>query len=513
MRSETTRHSPLAIRHSQHVLSNNADHFGWGGKSNPFYIRPTNQNVLHVKKLLLSFFFLAAVTSASWAQGIFINVTITGNDPSCQATGITATYVSLPDSAEQGSVQLQMMGALTAFGGMIPTTAQSAAVTICPTFGPNCPAVECMQQIVNANTTNVILFDVNGGGSGSNDADMDGYAGEADCNDNDPYSNPGMPEFCGDFADNNCDGAIDEGCGGGETDNDNDGFVGVFDCNDNDASINPNAIEICGDSIDNNCNILVDEGCNEGPIDFDMDGYYSNSDCNDMDYTINPGMPEICADNIDNNCNGVVDEEGCVGNPFDCNPEIALLTDSTSFGDEPGVVWILNNIPIVGVYSYMWDFGDGNTSTEPFPTNVYELAGTYTICLTTSGNGCTGTTCITFTVTPEGGFLPGGMPMTGFTLNVVSAIPNNVNEVAADAVLEAFPCPFNDELTVALQSPVAGLAQLSCYDMTGALVAQEQINVTTQRNLYSFATTTWSHGAYTIVLSTPAGAVRRVVLK
>jgi hypothetical protein len=323
-----------------------------------------------------------------------------------------------------------------------------------------------------------------------------------------------MPEFCGDSADNNCDGAADEGCnGGGETDNDNDGFIDVLDCNDNDASINPNAAEICGDSIDNNCNSIVDEGCNEGPIDLDMDGYYSNTDCNDNDYLINPGSPEFCADNIDNNCNGVVDEEGCVGNPFDCNPDIVLLTDSTSFGDEPGVIWILNNIPIVGVYSYLWDFGDGNTSTEPFPTNVYELAGTYTICLTASGNGCTGTTCITFTVTPEGDFLPGGMPMTGFTLNVVNAIPNNVSEVSANAVLEAYPCPFNDELKLNIQSALAGNAQVACYDMTGALIAQEQFVVSNQLNTYSIPTSSWSNGAYTILVSTPSGTIRRVVMK
>jgi len=476
-----------------------------GGKSNPFYIRRTNQNILHVKKLLLSVFFLAAVTSASRAQGIFINVTITGNDPSCQPTGITATYVSLPDSAEQGSVQLQMMGALTAFGGMIPTTAQSAAVTICPTFGPNCPVVECLQQFVNANTSNVILFDVNGGGGGSNDADMDGYAGEADCNDNDPYSNPGMPEFCGDFADNNCDGAIDEGCGGGEIDNDNDGFMGVFDCNDNDANINPNAAEICGDSIDNNCNILVDEGCNGGFTDADMDGYDSSVDCNDNDYLINPGMTEICADNIDNNCNGVVDEEGCVGNPFDCNPDILLLTDSSSFNIEPGVVWILNNIPIVGVYSYVWDFGDGNMSTDAFPTNIYELAGTYTICLTTSGNGCTGTTCITFTVTPEGDFLPGGMPMTGFTLNVVSAIPNSVNETAVAANLSVFPNPVQEQSTLSWSGMPNEQGTVEVIAMDGRTVFTTTIASIGGTRTLELPTGNLASGVYVVRLSTASG--------
>jgi PKD repeat protein len=226
-------------------------------------------------------------------------------------------------------------------------------------------------------------------------------------------------------------------------------------------------------------------------------------------------MPEICADMIDNNCNSVVDEEGCTGGGTGgCNPEITLISDSALWSETPGVVWILFPFNPSNTMTYFWSFGDGNTSTEAFPTNIYELDGTYTVCLTvTDANGCTGMTCVTFTVTPEGDFLPGGMPMTGFTLNVVNAVPNNVTEVAAEAVLEAFPCPFNDELTLAVQSPVAGLAQLSCYDMTGALVSQEQINVSTQRNTYSFSTATWSHGAYTIVVTTPSGSIRRVVMK
>ena len=177
------------------------------------------------------------------------------------------------------------------------------------------------------------------------------------------------------------------------------------------------------------------------------------------------------------------------------------------------VVWILFPFDPSNTASFVWDFGDGNTSTEPFPTNVYDVAGTYTVCLTVMANGCVGTTCLTFTVTPEGDFLPGGMPMTGFTLNVVNAIPNNVSEVSANAVLEAYPCPFNEELTLNIQSAIAGNAQVACYDMTGALIAQEQFVVSNQLNTYSIPTSSWSNGAYTIVVSTPSGTIRRVVMK
>ncbi|MFM7234201.1 MAG: T9SS type A sorting domain-containing protein, partial [Flavobacteriales bacterium] len=136
-----------------------------------------------------------------------------------------------------------------------------------------------------------------------------------------------------------------------------------------------------------------------------------------------------------------------------------------------------------------------------------------TVCLTVMANGCVGTTCLTFTVTPEGDFLPGGMPMTGFTLNVVNAIPNSVNEMNADAILEAYPCPFNDELTLNIQSVIAGNAQVTCYDMTGALMLQEQLVVSNQVTNHVIETASWSRGAYTVVVNTPSGNIRRVVIK
>ena len=422
---------------------------------------------------------------------------------------MNGSFFSGEDSTIVTNVTFQMAGALTAYSALLPTTTEAVNLSVCVQTSPNCGFVICVDQIVYANTANTVLINL-----GANaDADQDGFTSDMDCDDNDPYVNPGMEEICDDFMDNNCNGQLDEGCSGGETDNDNDGFTISMDCNDNDANINPNAMEICGDSVDNNCNVFVDEGCGGGLIDFDMDGYYSNSDCNDMDYMINPGMPEICADMIDNNCNGVVDEEGCTGGSVGCDPEILLLSDSAMWSETPGVVWILFPFDPSNTASFAWDFGDGNTSSEPFPTNIYDVAGTYTVCLTVMANGCVGTTCLTFTVTPEGDFLPGGMPMTGFTLNVVNAIPNNVNEVSANALLEAYPCPFNDELTLNIQSGIAGNAQVSCYDLTGALIAQEQIVVSTQRTSYSLQTATWSAGTYTIVVNTPSGISRRVVIK
>ncbi|MDX1994988.1 MAG: PKD domain-containing protein [bacterium] len=56
------------------------------------------------------------------------------------------------------------------------------------------------------------------------------------------------------------------------------------------------------------------------------------------------------------------------------------------------------------VTGWLWDFGDGTTSTEQNPVHTYEAAGTYTATLTVSGSGGTSEpSTTTITVTDAGG--------------------------------------------------------------------------------------------------------------
>ncbi|MBO9682463.1 MAG: PKD domain-containing protein [Flavisolibacter sp.] len=57
----------------------------------------------------------------------------------------------------------------------------------------------------------------------------------------------------------------------------------------------------------------------------------------------------------------------------------------------PPVMLRINNLS-VGYYRLKWDFGDGTSSVQPFPTHIYYQPGIYKITLTTYGyNGLTGT--------------------------------------------------------------------------------------------------------------------------
>lgn len=50
--------------------------------------------------------------------------------------------------------------------------------------------------------------------------------------------------------------------------------------------------------------------------------------------------------------------------------------------------------------AFLWDFGDGNTSTQPNPNHVYTTPGQYTVCLTVTDSCGTDSTCQTINVCP-----------------------------------------------------------------------------------------------------------------
>ena len=65
-----------------------------------------------------------------------------------------------------------------------------------------------------------------------------------------------------------------------------------------------------------------------------------------------------------------------------CKKPSASFTASKSEATVGEVVTFTNTSSDAG--AYIWDFGDGGTSTKMNPTHVYELAGDYTVTLTSS---------------------------------------------------------------------------------------------------------------------------------
>ena len=71
---------------------------------------------------------------------------------------------------------------------------------------------------------------------------------------------------------------------------------------------------------------------------------------------------------------------------FGCKDTLTVNFNNTTTGGSPG-------------NTYLWNFGDGNTSTVKNPTHFYAAPGTYTVTLTAFvGNNCSNTTTRTVTV-------------------------------------------------------------------------------------------------------------------
>ncbi len=135
------------------------------------------------------------------------------------------------------------------------------------------------------------------------DVDTDGFTTcGGDCDDSDPGVHPGALETA-DAADQDCDGAVDEGTSA--SDDDGDGFTeDDGDCNDDDRTVAPGAVEVPGNGVDDDCDGVVDSGSTDG----DGDGVsVLGGDCDDADISVFPGAPEL-VDGKDNDCDGRTDE-------------------------------------------------------------------------------------------------------------------------------------------------------------------------------------------------------------
>lgn len=77
-------------------------------------------------------------------------------------------------------------------------------------------------------------------------------------------------------------------------------------------------------------------------------------------------------------------------------PDVDFLADSTVACSLPLVTHFTNTSSGAGILTYLWNFGDGSTSTLENPTHVYTSIGNYTVSLTVTDElGCTNSLSIT----------------------------------------------------------------------------------------------------------------------
>ncbi|MFK8006552.1 MAG: PKD domain-containing protein [Saprospiraceae bacterium] len=95
----------------------------------------------------------------------------------------------------------------------------------------------------------------------------------------------------------------------------------------------------------------------------------------------------------------ITDDNGCTG-----DLEVTLL----NIGNPANASYTYNNNVFtvdftstsVDATSHLWDFGDGNTSTEINPTHIYSSSGSFEVCLTVSNSCSNDMFCEIIVVTP-----------------------------------------------------------------------------------------------------------------
>ncbi|MCB0651417.1 MAG: T9SS-dependent M36 family metallopeptidase [Saprospiraceae bacterium] len=94
----------------------------------------------------------------------------------------------------------------------------------------------------------------------------------------------------------------------------------------------------------------------------------------------------------------VVREPQCISEPvmFTVSPVVSAF-DYVDDGN--GTVTFTD--ASTGATSWLWDFGDGNASTEDSPVHLYEFPGNYVVTLTINDGACTSTQDFTFVVGVE----------------------------------------------------------------------------------------------------------------
>jgi hypothetical protein len=458
-----------------------------------------------MKKILSLFFALVAISFSAFSQGAPASGTVINSNGNVV---VTITYIdSLAGTSGTMTVTTDMNGAFTA---MIPFVQNPAGISL---FAYAC-ITNCNGQTVCDQSSwipgTMMTFELNFCGGLLTDADGDGFDSSVDCDDNNAWAYPGAFEECNNWIDNNCNGIVDEGCNGDSTfvDTDGDGFPAFADCNDNDPYVNPGAIEECNNGIDNNCDGTIDEGCNGDTtaVDYDNDGYNTLVDCDDNNPYVNPGAFEECNNVIDNDCDGMIDED-CGG--LDCSANIILLTDSVLNGAGNAYeVWVINATSLSG-NTFVWNTGDGNTLTGAFPTYTYSELGTYTLCVyVTNAAGCVDSACVTFSVNPDGSVSPGGALQQTFTLNVSAEGPVGVDEMVIANEMTVYPNPAQDQTTLAWTSQQKENGTYFIYGMNGQLMASSKFQGVIGRNQVQLNTSEWSSGIYQIVMVSENGTQR-----
>ncbi len=148
-----------------------------------------------------------------------------------------------------------------------------------------------------------------------------------------------------------------------------------------------------------------------------------------------------------------------------CESDFTLVQDLLNPGVYNGYNYSVSN----GTTSYFWDFGNGDTSTDQFPTYTYSSVGLYTICLTISSDaGCVDTLCMDIDI----------LVKSGTTINIMDPAQNlSIASQTSASTFAVYPNPSTGNFTLAIESEQDEVYLVQLHDITGKVIYSENYPV------------------------------------
>jgi len=182
---------------------------------------------------------------------------------------------------------------------------------------------------------------------------------------------------------------------------------------------------------------------------------------------------------------------GPAGSSTLCTASFNIFADSITVGQ----YYSYNTSIGVGL-TYLWNFGDGTTSTLPYPTHTYSPPGSYIVCLTIySGTVCTSTTCDSSSVFRAAS----GFAMSH--LNVLPTGPVGIKELDASIGLKAYPNPIENELTIEVSNKDSKVVNYKISDALGRIVLAGTIG----NSKVTLSVSQLERGFYNLMISNETG--------
>jgi PKD repeat protein len=139
-----------------------------------------------------------------------------------------------------------------------------------------------------------------------------------------------------------------------------------------------------------------------------------------------------------------------------CTSNFALYPDTII----PHNYFLVNLATGTPPLTFLWTWGDGTSSTGPFPSHTYASGGLYTICCyVTDANGCTSNTCYPFQLLR----LSGSNPVT---VNVISG-STGIQTISDMAAWTVAPNPASTDANISIELKSDAVVSVSLVNITG----------------------------------------------